>query len=209
MGQKVNPCGFRLGITKEWDSVFFAKKNYGELLIQDLKIRKLINSEYAKAEVGRIELKYLPNKIIVRLHVNKPGVVIGKSGSDIDKLRKKIFKITNREVFIDVLDVKKADINATLVSNMVARQLEKRVSFRQAMKKAIEKCLKQGGEGIKISCSGRLMGADIARTEWYKEGNIPLHTLRADIDYGVAEAKTTYGIIGVKVAICKCKNVEN
>ena len=212
MGHKANPIGLRVGPTliKNWDSIFYAEANYGSYLIQDVKIRKLINKEYILAQVSKIVIERPSNKnLVVSIHVRKPGVIIGKSGTDIEKLKKLISKISSGEIFINVHEVKKADIDSMLVAKVVAGQLEKRGSFRRAMKKAIQSAFKQGAKGIKISCSGRLGGAEIARTEWYREGRVPLHTLRADIDYATAEAHTTYGVIGIKVWIYKGDQIEN
>lgn len=203
MGQKVNPHGFRVGPTlfKGWESVLYAKKDYAEKLHQDLKIRALINKKYKLAQVSRVVIQRPSNSIIVNIHAKKPGIIIGKSGADIEKLKIEVQKIANFEVFINIHEIKKPSIDAINVAQSIAQQLENRVSFRKAMKTAIQNSFKQGAFGIKIACSGRLGGAEIARTEWYREGRVPLHTLRADIDYGTAEALTTYGIIGVKVWI--------
>ncbi|MCC2646061.1 MAG: rpsC [Rickettsiaceae bacterium] len=211
MGQKVNPNGLRVGPTllKNWDSIFYAEAKYGDYLIQDIKIRKLINKEYAQAQVSRVIIERPSNKnIVVSIHVRKPGVIIGKSGADIEKLKKLIAKISEGDIFINVHEVKKPDMDATLIAKTVALQLEKRGSFRRAMKKAMQSSMKQGAKGIRISCSGRLGGAEIARTEWYREGRVPLHTLRADIEYATAEANTTYGVIGVKVWVYKGDHIE-
>ncbi len=211
MGQKVNPNGFRVGPTllRNWDSIFYAEANYGKYLIEDIKIRKLIAKECALAQVSRIIIERPSNKnIVVSIYVRKPGVIIGKSGADIEKLKKLISTVATGEVYINVHEVKKPDMDAVLVAKNVAMQLEKRGSFRRAMKKAIQSSLKQGAKGIKISCSGRLSGAEIARTEWYREGRVPLHTLRADIEYAAAEANTTYGVIGVKVWVYKGDQVD-
>ena len=205
MGQKVNPHGFRVGPTlfKGWESVLYAKKDYAEKLLQDLKVRALIMKEYKLAQVSRVLIKRPSNGFVVNIYAKKPGIIIGKSGSDIEKLKSKVQKITKGEVFINIHEVKKSGIDAHIISQSIAQQLENRISFRKAMKTAIQNCFKQGGKGIKVACSGRLGGAEIARTEWYREGRVPLHTLRADIDYGTSEALTTYGIIGVKVWVYK------
>lgn len=212
MGQKINPHGFRIGPTliKGWDSVLYAEKHYKTLLLQDLKIRALINKNYVLAQVSRVLIERPSNKsIIINIYAKKPGIIIGKSGNDIDKLKKDIQKIALlEEAYINIHEVKKPNIDAVIVAQTIAQQLEKRVSFRKAMKMAIQACFKQNGQGIKLSCSGRLGGAEIARTEWYREGRVPLHTLRADIDYGTAEAKTTYGIIGIKAWIYKGDHAE-
>ena len=212
MGQKVNPHGFRVGPTliKGWDSVLYAEKNYSEFLIQDIRVRQLINKAYAQAGISRVLIERPSNKsVIVNISAKKPGLIIGKSGSDIEKLKKDIQKLTKtNEVYINIHEVKKPNIDAAIIGQTIALQLEKRVSFRKAMKTAMQACLKQGGRGIKVSCSGRIGGAEIARTEWYREGRVPLHTLRADISYATAEAITTYGVIGVKVWVYKGDYIE-
>jgi small subunit ribosomal protein S3 len=213
MGQKVNPHGFRVGPTliKNWDSIFYAEKNYSELLIQDLTIRALIVKRYVQAQISRVLIERPSNKsIIVNIYAKKPGVIIGKSGNDIEKLKKDTQKISQtNEIYINIHEVKKPNIDAAIVAQTIAQQLEKRVSFRKAMKMAMQASFKQGGLGIRVSCSGRLGGAEIARTEWYREGRVPLHTLRADISYSTAEAITTYGVIGVKVWIYKGDYAES
>ena len=202
MGQKVNPHGLRVGIIKDWDSRWFAKDNaFGDILVEDYKLRKFIKKEIYGAGVPRIEIERTANKIRIHIHCAKPGMVIGKGGSEIDKLRKNIEKFIGNPVNINIVEVKQPDVNAQLVAESVAKQLEKRTSFRRAMKMAIGRAMRLGAKGIKIQVSGRLGGADIARTEQYHEGTIPLQTLRADIDYGFAEADTTYGKIGVKTWI--------
>lgn len=211
MGQKVDPRGFRTGPTliRGWDSVFYAKKNYGALLIEDLKIRKLVTQRCAAANVSRVLIERVSGKsVIVNIYARRPGVIIGKSGGDIEKLKQDIVKMSGTEVYINIHEVKKPDIDAALVAQGVAAQLEKRVSFKRAMKRAMQAAFKQGAKGIKVAVSGRLGGAEIARTEWYREGRVPLHTLRADIDYATAEAHTTYGVIGVKVWVYKGEFVE-
>ncbi|WP_342268311.1 30S ribosomal protein S3 [Candidatus Tisiphia endosymbiont of Empis tessellata] len=214
MGQKVNPHGFRVGPTliKGWDSVLYAdKKQYKVLLIQDLEVRNLVNKNYVQAQVSRVLIERPSNKnVIINIFAKKPGVIIGKSGNDIDKLKKSVQKIMGlEEIYINIHEVKKPNIDSNIIAQTIAMQLEKRVSFRKAMKTAIQACFKQGGLGIKVACSGRLAGAEIARTEWYREGRVPLHTLRADIDYATAEAMTTYGVIGIKVWIYRGDHVEN
>ncbi|WP_341751359.1 MULTISPECIES: 30S ribosomal protein S3 [unclassified Candidatus Tisiphia] len=214
MGQKVNPHGFRVGPTliKGWDSVLYAdKKQYKVLLIQDLEVRNLVNKNYVQAQVSRVLIERPSNKnVIINIFAKKPGVIIGKSGNDIDKLKKSVQKITGlEEIYINIHEVKKPNIDSNIIAQTIATQLEKRVSFRKAMKTAIQACFKQGGLGIKVACSGRLAGAEIARTEWYREGRVPLHTLRADIDYATAEAMTTYGVIGIKVWVYRGDHVEN
>ncbi len=206
MGQKVNPHSFRVGPTliKDWDSILYAEKDYSKFLIEDFKIRALINKDYAQSQVSRVLIERPSNKsVVINIHARKPGVIIGKSGTDIEKLKKDIQKISSGEIYINIHEVKKPNIDAAIIGQTIVAQLEKRVSFRKAMKTAIQACFKQGGLGIKVSCSGRLGGAEIARTEWYREGRVPLHTLRADIEYALAEAHTTYGVIGVKVWVYK------
>ncbi|MBP7189913.1 MAG: 30S ribosomal protein S3 [Rickettsiaceae bacterium] len=212
MGQKVNPHGFRVGPTliKGWDSVLYAERNYGDLLIQDIKIRRMIAKKHSQAQISKILIDRPSNKsVIINIHARRPGVIIGKSGSDIEALKKEILRMTSGEVYINIHEVKKPDMDASLIAQGIATQLEKRVAFRRAMKRAMQACMKQGAKGIKVSCSGRLGGAEIARTEWYREGRVPLHTLRADIDYSTAEAMTTYGVIGIKVWVYKGDFVEN
>ena len=205
MGQKVNPHGFRVGPTlfKGWDSVMYAEKDYAKKLGEDLKIRSLIDKKYKIAQISKIVIQRPNNGVIINIHVKKPGVIIGKSGVDIEKLKANIQKIVNSDVFINIHEVKKSAMDAAIVAQTIAQQLENRGSFRKAMKTAMQNAFKQGAKGIKVACSGRLGGAEIARTEWYRENRVPLHTLRADVDYSTAEAKTTYGIIGIKVWIYK------
>ncbi len=212
MGQKVNPNGFRVGPTliKNWDSIFYAEKNYGDLVIQDLKIRKFVQKECVQANVGKVIIERPSNRsVIVNIHAKKPGIIIGKSGGDIENLKKMISKMSSGEVYINIHEIKKPDIDSALVAQGIAQQLEKRVSFRRAMKRAMQSAMKQGAKGIRVNVSGRLGGAEIARMEWYREGRVPLHTLRADIVYSTAQAHTTYGVIGVKVWIYKGDFVEN
>lgn len=211
MGQKVNPHGFRVGPTlyKNWDSVLYAEKDYAEKLLQDLTVRSLITKKYKLAQVSQVIIRRPSGDVVVDIHAKKPGMIIGKSGSDIEKLKKDVQKITASDVFINIHEVKKPATDATISAQTVAQQLENRISFRKAMKTAIQNCFKQGGKGIKIACSGRLGGAEIARTEWYREGRVPLHTLRANIDYGTAEAVTTYGVIGIKIWIYKGEYSQN
>lgn len=200
MGQKVNPIGFRLGINNTWSSVWYANKDYKQKLHQDLSIRAYVNKSYKHAGVSKVIIERENTSVSVIVHASKPGVIIGKKGSDIEKIKQRVAEIVKTNaVDLNVQDIKRPEVNATLISSSIAQQLEKRVSFRRAMKKSIQSCLRMGAQGIKVSCSGRLGGAEIARTEWYKEGRLPLHTLRANIDYAVCEAKTIYGIIGVKV----------
>ena len=203
MGQKVHPIGFRLGIHRNWDSRWFAGREYSDFVLEDYKIRKFLKERASQAGVSRIEIERAAYKIRVRIHTARPGIIIGKKGSEIEKLKKDLEKEIKKEVIIDVQEVRKAEVDAQLVAENVAVQLVRRVSFRRAMKKSVSTALRFGAQGIKIACSGRLGGAEMARREWYREGRVPLHTIRADIDYGFAEAYTTYGVIGVKVWIFK------
>jgi len=204
MGQKVHPTGIRLGIVKEHTSVWFAdKKHYAEYLLNDLEVRQYLRKRLADASVGRIEIARPAQTARVTIHTARPGIVIGKKGEDVDKLRKELSKRMGVPVHINIEEVRKPDLDATMVAQSVAQQLERRVMFRRAMKRAVQNAMRQGAKGIKIQVGGRLGGAEIARSEWYREGRVPLHTLRADIDYGTAEGSTTYGIIGVKVWIFK------
>ena len=203
MGQKTNPIGFRLGVTRTWDSRWYAKKNYQELLHEDLKIRKVLKKKLFQAGIAKIEIERAANKVKVNIYSARPGLIIGKKGSGVDQLRAEVAGLTKNELLLNILEVRKPEIDSTLVSESIAAQLEKRVAFRRAMKKAMATAIKMGVRGIKVRCSGRLGGAEIARTEGYSEGSIPLHTLRADIDFGTAEATTTYGIIGIKTWIYK------
>ncbi|MEK6790818.1 MAG: 30S ribosomal protein S3 [Deltaproteobacteria bacterium] len=203
MGQKVHPIGFRLGISKGWDSRWYSEKNYAEFVHEDLKLRLFVKKKLFHAGISKIEIERTANNVKVIIRTARPGIVIGKRGSEIDVMKKELAKLTGRAVDLEIVEVRKADTDAQLVAENVALQLERRVSFRRAMKKAVTSALRMGAKGIKIMCAGRLGGAEIARSEWYREGRVPLHTLRADIDYGVAESKTTFGIIGVKVIIYK------
>ena len=204
MGQKVNPVGFRLGINRSWDSIWFAKKGeYGKYLIEDYKIRQFIKKNIKNAGVSEVVIERSSKKCVVSIHTSRPGFVIGKKGSDIEKIKNKISKITKDEVSVNIKEIKKADLNAYLVSENIAQQLEKRVAYRRAMKRAMQGTMRLGAKGIKVCVSGRLAGNDIARSEWLREGSIPLHTLRANLDYAESEALTTYGMIGVKVWIYK------
>ena len=210
MGQKVNPHGLRVGIIKDWDSRWFAKDNaFGDILVEDYNIRKFIKKELYGAGVPRIEIERNASKVRIHIHCARPGVVIGKGGAEIEKLRKRIEKMIGKSVSINIVEVKQPDLNAQLVAENIAQQLEKRISFRRAMKQCIGRAMRLGANGIKTQCSGRLGGADIARTEQYHEGTIPLQTLRADIDYGFAEADTTYGKIGVKVWLYRGEVLKN
>ena len=204
MGQKVHPIGFRLGINRSWDSIWFAKKgDYGKYLIEDYKIRQFIKKNIKNAGVSEVVIERSSKKCIVSIHTSRPGFVIGKKGSDIEKIKNKISKITQDEVSVNIKEIKKPELNAYLVSENIAQQLEKRVAYRRAMKRSMQATMRLGAKGIKVSVSGRLAGNDIARTEWLREGSIPLHTLRANLDYAESEALTTYGMIGVKVWIYK------
>lgn len=204
MGQKVNPHGIRVGVIKDWDSRWFAKdKDFGDLLVEDYNLRKMLKKQLYAAGVPKIEIERDASKVRVNIHCSKPGMVIGKGGAEIDKLRAKCEKMLKKPVLINIIEVKSPDLNAQLIAENIAQQLEKRVSFRRAMKQSIGRAMKFGAKGIKVQVSGRLGGAEIARSERYHEGTIPLQTLRADIDYGFAEAATTYGRIGVKVWLYK------
>ena len=203
MGQKVNPLGFRLGINKTWSSQWYASKGYAKKLKEDFKIRKFIKEKLYSAGISRVEIERASNKVRINVFTARPGLVIGKKGAGIDDLKMSVQKMTGCDVFLNIQDVRKPEVDSQLVAENIALQLEKRVAFRRAMKKAMGNALKFGAKGIRVFCSGRLGGAEIARIEQYKEGRVPLHTLRADIDYGFAEAKTTYGIIGVKVILYK------
>ncbi|MGV3279142.1 30S ribosomal protein S3 [Rickettsiales bacterium LUAb2] len=209
MGQKVNPIGLRLGINKTWFSKWFATgKEYTNNLHEDYAVRKYVNKAIPNAGISKVIIERSTKKAVINLHVARPGVVIGKKGADIEDLRKNIAKLVDSEVKLNIIPVKTPDLDAQLLAINVARQIEKRVSFRKAMKKAMQQCLKAGALGIRVNTKGRLAGTDIARMEWYREGRVPLHTLRADIDYAEAEATTTYGIIGIKVWVYKGDVVE-
>ena len=204
MGQKINPIGLRLGINRTWDSRWFAGKNeYGKLLHEDVKIREILHKELKQAAVARIVIERPHKKCRVTIHSARPGVVIGKKGADIEKLRLDLQKMAGAEVALNIVEIRKPEIDSRLVAENIAQQLERRVAFRRAMKRAVQNAMRLGAEGIRINCTGRLGGAEIARMQWYREGRVPLHTLRADIDYGEATAKTTYGTCGVKVWIFK------
>ncbi len=201
MGQKVNPIGFRLGVNRDWDSRWFALKEYSDFVLEDYTIRKFLKEKLSQAGVAKIEVERAAGKVRIRIHTARPGIVIGKKGSEIEALKKSLENKIKREVIVDIQEVRKPELNAQLVAENIALQLVRRVAFRRAMKKAVSSALRFGALGIKIACAGRLGGAEMARREWYREGRVPLHTLRADIDYGFAEAFTTYGVIGVKVTI--------
>jgi small subunit ribosomal protein S3 len=203
MGQKVHPYGFRVGVNKPWLSKWYAGRNYATFLHEDLAFRKIIKKKLYATGVSRIAVERAANKVKIIIHTARPGLVIGKKGAGIDALRDELQKKTKNELFLDIYEVRKAETDAQLIAENVAMQLERRVAFRRAMKKAVQSALKFGAQGIKIMVAGRLGGAEIARTEWYREGRVPLQTLRADLDYGTAEANTTYGLIGVKVWVFK------
>ncbi|MBM5786462.1 MAG: 30S ribosomal protein S3 [Candidatus Fonsibacter sp.] len=204
MGQKVNPIGLRLNINKNWNSLWFAKKKeYGQYLIEDFKIRKYIKNNLKNSGISKIFIERPTKKCIVTIFTSRPGFVIGKKGSDIDKIKTNLSKISTSEISVNIKEIRKPELDAYLVAENIAQQLEKRIAYRKAMKRAMQSTLRLGAKGIKVTVAGRLAGAEIARTEWLREGSIPLHTLRAEVDYGEAEAETTYGIIGVKVWIYK------
>jgi small subunit ribosomal protein S3 len=204
MGQKVNPIGLRLGINRTWDSRWFSrKKDYGNQLLDDLKLRKFLQGRLSQAAVSRILIERMGKRSRITLHSARPGVVIGKKGADIEKLRGDLGKLTDSEVSLNIVEIRKPEIEAKLIAEGIAQQLERRVAFRRAMKRAVQSAMRFGAQGIRINCSGRLGGAEIARTEWYREGRVPLHTLRANVDFGTATARTTYGTCGVKVWVFK------
>ncbi len=199
MGQKVHPIGFRLGYTEEWRSRWFATRDYGDLLHEDIQLREMIRKRFHHAGVSRVEIERAANKLKVDVHTARPGIVIGRNGSEVDRLKKDIEASTHHEVYVNIQEVHRPELDAQLISENIALQLERRVAFRRAMRRAVETAMRFGAEGIKVRCAGRLGGLEIARVEWYLQGKLPLHTLRADIDYGFAESRTTYGQIGVKV----------
>lgn len=203
MGQKTHPIGFRLGINKQWNSLWFDEKNFGEKLEQDILLRKYIKNRLSNAGISRVEIKRTPKRITLTIYTARPGIVIGKKGAEVDKLKEELQRLTSQKVQLNINEVKRPELDANLVAENIARQLEAKVSFRRAMKRAMTGTMRMGAEGVRICCSGRLGGAEMARREEYREGKIPLHTLRADIDYAQATAYTTYGIIGVKVWICR------
>ena len=210
MGQKVSPIGFRLGVNRTWDSRWYAEgSEYGRLLHEDLAIRQMLMKDLRQAAVSKIVIERPHKKCRVTIHSARPGVVIGKKGADIDKLRKRVASMTDSEVHLNIVEVRKPEVDATLVAASIAQQLERRIAFRRAMKRAVQTAMRMGAGGIRINCGGRLGGAEIARTEWYREGRVPLHTLRADIDYGQATATTAYGTCGVKVWIFKGEILEH
>lgn len=208
MGQKVHPTGFRLGSTKTWDTRWYADKEYSNLLLEDIQIRDWLKRRLAHASVSKIVIERPAKKARINIHSARPGIIIGKKGADIEKLKQDIQKEANTDVQINIMEVRKPEADAQLIAYNVAQQLERRVAFRRAMKRAVTSAIRLGAKGIRINCAGRLGGGEIARTEWYREGRVPLHTLRADIDYGMAEAKTTYGIIGIKVWVFKGEIID-
>ncbi len=201
MGQKVHPIGLRLGIIKTWDSRWFSQKSYSTLLHEDIKIRKIVKERLMHAGVSKIEIERAGQKAKINIHTARPGIIIGKKGAEVDKLKKDLEAMTGKQMYINIQEIRRPELDAQLVAENIALQLERRIAFRRAMKKSVTSALRLGAQGIKIMCAGRLAGAEIARTEWYREGRVPLHTLRADIQYGFFEAKTTMGQIGVKVWI--------
>ncbi len=203
MGQKVNPNGIRLGINKTWSSRWFSKSDYAKLLHQDLEIKKYVEQKLKNASISKVNIERAAKKLRISIYSSRPGIIIGKKGADIESLKNRLTKLSNLEVFLDIKEVRKPEVEAKLVAENIASQLEKRVSFRRAMKKAVQSSMRLGAKGVKVLCSGRLGGAEIARSEKYHEGSVPLHTLRSDIDYATAEAETTYGICGIKVWINK------
>ena len=210
MGQKVNPISFRLGINRTWDSRWFANKGeYGILLHQDIKIRNYLMKELKAASIAKVVIERPHKKCRITIHSARPGIIIGKKGADIEKLKRKISTMTDSEVHLNIVEIRKPEMDATIVAQSIAQQLERRVAFRRAMKRAVQSAMRLGAGGIRINCGGRLGGAEIARMEWYREGRVPLHTMRADIDYGTAEAATAYGICGVKVWIFKGEILEH
>ena len=201
MGQKVHPKGFRLNITENWDSRWFARREYSDLLHEDVKIRNFLKKRLYHAGVSKIDIERAANKAKINIHTARPGIVIGTKGAEIEKLKQELSRLTHKETFINIHEVRRPDVDAQLVAENVALQLERRVAFRRAMKEALARAMRMGAQGVRIQSAGRLGGSEIARTEWYREGRVPLHTLRADVNYGFAEAKTTHGIIGVRVWI--------
>lgn len=210
MGQKVNPIGYRLGFNKNWDSRWFAKGNdYAKYLLEDFQIRKYIKDHLKTAAVSKVTIERSAKKVTVFIHSARPGIIIGKKGSDIEQVKKKVLSIVSvGEVFINIVEIKKPELDAQLVADGIAQQLSKRISFRKAMKRSMQSAMKFGAVGIKVKCSGRLGGAEIARSEWYKEGRVPLHTKRSDIDYAISRADTTYGVIGVTVHVYKGEKLK-
>ncbi len=207
MGQKVHPFGFRLGYNKTWRSRWYADKDYGKLLHEDLKLKEQLKKRFSHAGVSRVEIERAANRLKINIHTSRPGIIIGRKGTEVDKLKQEIQAKIQREVYINIIEVAKPELDAQLVAESIALQLEKRIAFRRAMRKAVDSTLRFGAKGIRVRCAGRLNGAEIARSEWYLLGQLPLHTLRADIDYGFAEAFTTYGQIGVKCWIYKGESI--
>jgi len=201
MGQKTHPKIFRIGIIETWDSKWYADRDYAQLLHEDFKIKKFIKGRLFHAGISKIEIERATNKAKINIHTARPGIVIGKKGAEIEKLKEELSHLTSREIYINIHEVRRPDLDGQLVAENVALQLQRRVAFRRAMKESVSRALRMGAQGIRVQCSGRLGGAEIARTNWYREGRVPLHTLRADVNYGLAEAQTTYGVIGVKVWI--------
>ncbi|MBI2360115.1 MAG: 30S ribosomal protein S3 [Deltaproteobacteria bacterium] len=201
MGQKTHPKIFRVGVIESWDSKWYAHHDYTKLLHEDFKIKKFLKQRLYHAGISRIDLERAANKAKINIHTARPGIVIGKKGAEIEKMKEQLLRLTNREIYLNIIEVRRPDLDAQLVAENVALQLERRVAFRRAMKESVSRAMRMGAQGIKIQCAGRLGGTEIARTEWYREGRVPLHTLRADISYGFAESRTTYGVIGVKVWI--------
>ena len=198
MGQKTHPKGFRLGVIENWDSRWFAGREYQDLLHEDIKLRRFIKQRLYHAGISKVEIERAANKAKINIHTARPGIVIGKKGAEIEKLKQDLIKLTKKEPYINIIEVRRPDLDAQLVAENVGLQLERRVAFRRAMKEAVARAMRMGAQGVRVQSSGRLGGSEIARTEWYREGRVPLHTLRADVNYGFAEAKTTYGVIGVK-----------
>jgi len=203
VGQKVHPVGFRLGITKTWESNWFARRGYGEQLHEDIRIRHFIKIKLFHAGISRIEIERAAKRVKINIQTARPGIIIGRKGTEVDKLKAELEGMTKKQIFVNIIEIRRAELDAQLVAENVALQLERRIAFRRAMKKAVTSAMRLGAKGIRITCSGRLGGAEMARTEWYREGRVPLHTLRADIDYGAATSRTTYGAIGVKVWLFK------
>lgn len=201
MGQKTHPKLFRVGVIESWDSKWYAGHDYAKLLHEDLKVKKFLKQRLYHAGISRIDLERAANKAKINIHTARPGIVIGKKGAEIEKLKEELARLADRDIYLNIIEVRRPDLDAQLVSENVALQLERRVSFRRAMKESVSRAMRMGAQGIKIQCAGRLGGGEIARTEWYREGRVPLHTLRADISYGFGESRTTYGVIGVKVWI--------
>ncbi len=208
MGQKVNAIGLRIGINQQSESIWYADKGYAGQLHEDLKIRAYIKKALEQASIARVEIERLVKKLVITIHTAKPGVVIGRKGADIEKIKTHLAKLSSCEIHLNIVELRKPEANAILIAESIAQQLEKRVSFRRAMKKAMQSALRFGALGIRVNCAGRLGGAEIARTEWYREGRVPLHTLRANIEYGIARANTTYGVIGVKVWVYKGDSIK-